>query len=875
MFIKTPDSPESQMRLERQDLITLEPELRQAMACFLAFSSYGLYFPASPPQDMLVSDAAGQRIVPVFHAKEKKALLPLHRHGELLGIFVARNVSGRVTKNTLHLWSCLCSQIMDNLLLHKKTQVDPLTGLANAACLEENLGREIRLVHRGLWPDTPACLEDGFSEFSASVGLICLDVDGFARINERWGYQFGDHVLQQLARLVAHTAPEQAICARLREDMLAICFSGATTAKCHQLAAVLAREVAALHCENTINGERVRLSISQGFATYPQDFHGRQLRRSVREQTGLMLEKARRALRDAQEHGPGRIRGFSGILRESGMVLDVLPMNRVLVSLGRSVDAREGQRFLVWAAPHDTPCDEMVPTNPVDHQGPSSRFCKAEIQLVEVLGETSVAEIVLLHDPGCTLMPHDQLTILYPGTRYDVQDGGGEGLGGGATNRVQKPGQKSGPGTGAQAGDIIASEASPKGQPDSSKDSGSGRAEHQEERRVREDFSEEAQPRILLQPKDFTRHWTDFRQLNARFVVMLVYLETNSMAAERAGHEDLERMMQELGNLVVEELGPSAVVGRFSFSTLACLIPEKAGDDLALSAQTLVRVAGETLCAAISVGLAAYPFLNFGKADVLENCRKALEHALMLPAPSAVAFCSTSLTISADRAFSSGDIYSAVEEYKLALLADEHNLIARNSLGVCYARLGKYSDASAQFTEILRQAPDDIMATYNQGHTLLKQGESDQARQAFERCLELDPKHMFSLIRLGQLAEQCNEQDMARDLYKRAQAVPGGEGMTHRHLARLELQEGRLEQAREHLHQALVHNPKDALAMHLLATMYLEQGEDAEIAETLARQSVALRPEIGVYWDVLARVLASQGREVEAAQASERSGPAL
>ncbi|SMP49111.1 diguanylate cyclase (GGDEF) domain-containing protein [Desulfonatronum zhilinae] len=860
MFIKTPDTSESNIRLERQDLISLEPELRQAMAGFLSFSSYGLYFPAHPPQDMLVADDQGQRLVPVYHPQEKKALLPLHRHGELLGIFVARNVPGRVTKNTLHLWSCLCHQIMDNLLLHKKTQVDPLTGLANAACLEQNLNREIRLVHRGLWPDTPGSLEDGFSEFSASVGLICLDVDGFSRINERWGYQFGDLVLQDLARLVVRMAPEQAICARLREDTLAICFSGATTTKCHQLASNLVREVSELRCENKINGERVRLSVSQGFVTYPQDFHGRQLRRSVREQTGLMLEKARRALRDAQEHGPGRIRGFSGILRESGIVLDVLPMNRVLVSLGRSVDAREGQRFLVWAAPGENGFGAAAPLEPGGKEVPPSRFCKAEIQLIEVQGETSVAEIVLLHDPaGCAILPEDQLTILHPGSWQDVF---------GTVNERRREhrairqedqrqedqvrGEGPGPvlGLGVKVREQKAREADGEGEPS----------------------PEDARAWMPLRTQDFSRHWTDFRQKHARFAVMLAFLEGGSVESEPLDHGDVERKMHQLGTMAAEKLGPDMLLGRFSFSTLACLIPESGARDVEDSAKALVRDAEETLRGSVYVGLAEYPWLNFNKVDTLENCRKALEHALMLPKPNAVVFCSTSLTVSADRAFSSGDIYSAVEEYKLALLAEETNLIARNSLGVCYARLGKYGEASAQFAAILRQAPDDIMATYNQGHTLLKQGEPDQARHFFERCLELDPKHIFSLIRLGQLAEQSDDMEAARDCYARARSLPGGEGLTHRHLARLELREGNLEQAREHLHQALVHNPKDALAMHLLAKMYLEQGEDAEIAETLARQSVALFPEQGAYWDVLAKALESQGRHEEAGLARERSG---
>ena len=50
------------------------------------------------------------------------------------------------------------------------------------------------------------------------------------------------------------------------------------------------------------------------------------------------------------------------------------------------------------------------------------------------------------------------------------------------------------------------------------------------------------------------------------------------------------------------------------------------------------------------------------------------------------------------------------------------------------------------------------------------------------------------------------------------------------------------------MHQALLRNPQDALSLHLMAKMYLDGGEDAELAETLARQSVALRPERRAAW---------------------------
>lgn len=809
---KKTDAPS--VGLQRQDLIALEPLLRKAVSKFLSYSSYGLYFPAHPPRDMIKScPDGGQTIFPVYYPSEKKALLPLRRHGELLAIFVARGVPGRISKTVLTLWAALCDQIMDTLLLHKAMRSDQRTGLYNAVWLEESLSREIRLVQRGLWPDTPACLGEGLSEFSASAGLICLDLDGFARINERFGYQFGDRVLRNVADLLRRLAPEQASCARLQEDTLAVCFSGATSVKCRHLAENIAAAVNGLEDENEVTGERVRLSVSQGYATYPQDFHGRQLRKSLREQTGLMLEKALRALRDAREKGGRRITGFAQIVQSSGIVLDLLPMNKILVNLGRSVDAHEGQRFLLWSGPDEDRLSGMsAASDPALGENGRSRFCKGEVQLIEVYSDSSVAEIIMLHDPGYSVQHGDRLSILGPVRR--------------GTLAAETAQEGCDPGHDAQPG--------------------------------------------LLSSQAFLRHWSETRRGSSRFSLLLAHLDGISAEPEQDGYIRTEHRIRELTGLTKKVLGPDVVLGRFSFSTLGGFIADQDAHEILTKCRDLVRQAKTDLEMAVYLGMAGYPFLNFEKPDILDNCRKALDHALMLPQPCAVEFCSTSLTISADRHFAGRDHFSAMEEYKLALLADESNHLARNSLGVCFARLGRLSEAQTQFARILADNPQDIMASYNQGHTFLKQGEPDRAEEAFVRCLKGDPQHVFSLLRLGQLAEQRGDDDTAQAFFEQAEALPGGKGLTQRHLAKLELRRGNAELAREYLHQALVFNARDAQAMHMLAKMYLEQGEDPEIAEILARQSAAFKPEQNAYWDVLADALAAQGKHELAAQARER-----
>jgi predicted Zn-dependent protease len=123
---------------------------------------------------------------------------------------------------------------------------------------------------------------------------------------------------------------------------------------------------------------------------------------------------------------------------------------------------------------------------------------------------------------------------------------------------------------------------------------------------------------------------------------------------------------------------------------------------------------------------------------------------------------------------------------------------------------------------------------------------------------------------MGALAEQRGDLENAGVWYHKIGQTAMGEGAIARHLGRLALRQGEQDEAREHLHQAIVANPRDHTSLHLLAGMYLDRGEDPEIAETLARQSVNLRPDLALSWEQLARALDAQGKTGQAEEARSR-----
>ena len=105
-----------------------------------------------------------------------------------------------------------------------------------------------------------------------------------------------------------------------------------------------------------------------------------------------------------------------------------------------------------------------------------------------------------------------------------------------------------------------------------------------------------------------------------------------------------------------------------------------------------------------------------------------------------------------------------------------------------------------------------------------------------------------------------------------ALVLGGGRLLVPRCLAKLAIREGGLDDAREELHEALLINPNDAIALQLLAGLYLDAGEDPRVAESLARQSAALRPDLRAAWLELARALEAVGKKAEAREALMKSG---
>ena len=99
---------------------------------------------------------------------------------------------------------------LENVELHFQVQrqavTDELTGLANHGRFQELLAAEIEQVRRYHHP----------------LGLIMLDIDDFKSINDTYGHQQGDFVLEAVARVVRDNSREADTPARYGGEEMAL-----------------------------------------------------------------------------------------------------------------------------------------------------------------------------------------------------------------------------------------------------------------------------------------------------------------------------------------------------------------------------------------------------------------------------------------------------------------------------------------------------------------------------------------------------------------------------------------------------------------------------------------------------------------------------
>ena len=365
----------------------------------------------------------------------------------------------------------------------------------------------------------------------------------------------------------------------------------------------------------------------------------------------------------------------------------------------------------------------------------------------------------------------------------------------------------------------------------------------------------------ILSDDDFSDHALELLSSVAQFSAMVIRLDQlteksdpDHPAGAQQGAVDVAGILNEFCRR------DDGLWGTLENGLFGSFFPERngsAGLELARNFQQQVKTkTGHT----VTIGIAAFPTITYPKSEILNNARKALDHATFFGINSMAAFDDVSLNISGDNFYEKGKISDAIDEFKLALELDPNNVNVHNSLGVCYGLQNRYDSAIAEFEKAIALDGEEYMALYNLGliHLLVEQ--RDRALEFFLRADKINGDNYEVAFQTGKLYLEKGDIDESRPYLERAAELEPTSGQAYRYLGDCYAVGHKPQKAIAAYKKAIKYNPQDAAAMSALGSIFDGQGENPEIARMFLRESIALSPENGLFHHRLGQHFSSQHR---------------
>lgn len=361
----------------------LKPPFRKALGC-ARIDLLPPPGPGEPNQELLQGALAKGRAV--LDRAGGRLLIPLLEGMRPLGILAVHGVSEEQLPEQVRPF--LAALVETSLTLVRSrlaAQTDALTGLGNEAALDEALTAAVARLS-----DAPprGRLALDAENHGGGLTLVALRPQGLAGWQERHGRRLSEQVLKELARLTGEAAPQAAALARVGQTFFVLLpgsMDGVRRAA-EKLQALAAR----LRLEGA-ERDPWPVSLSLGAARLEHRGAG-----PASDAAALIKLRAGRALVAAERAGLGELLFFQEISAKAGRVREVMPLDRVLINLGRVHGLTEGDRLAV-----------SDPGRPPEE-------AKAEVAVSKLGAEESLAEVVRLSRPAIPLRPGDALYRLPP-----------------------------------------------------------------------------------------------------------------------------------------------------------------------------------------------------------------------------------------------------------------------------------------------------------------------------------------------------------------------------------------------------------------------------------------------------------------------------
>jgi tetratricopeptide (TPR) repeat protein len=355
------------------------------------------------------------------------------------------------------------------------------------------------------------------------------------------------------------------------------------------------------------------------------------------------------------------------------------------------------------------------------------------------------------------------------------------------------------------------------------------------------------------QKRHFLETLTRLANAGGDLTTALIAIDDWEKMETLAGPEELAKRLTRL-QTAAEQAHPCEMATPWDSGTLAVVWALSASDLPAVTEKLRAK-----LDFPVSLGLAPWPCPVIKPDGLLTAARQALLEASMTGSAQTIMFGPQCLNIAGDHLFEAGDLVGAMEEYRRGLILEPGRLNLLNSLGVCQAKLGDHRTAILTFDQVLAKDPDNLMALFNKGCSLILEGRLEEAANTLALAVALPSPGFEPLYQYGRLSLELGQIERALPILRQAASLKERRGVVYRQLGQAELLTGNSHLAMEAFKKAVKHDPDDARSLSSLGVLFLENANDRDVAVSLFQRSVEIEPTNSLFRQRLGKLLFDRG----------------
>lgn len=223
----------------------------------------------------------------------------------------------------------------------------------------------------------------------------------------------------------------------------------------------------------------------------------------------------------------------------------------------------------------------------------------------------------------------------------------------------------------------------------------------------------------------------------------------------------------------------------------------------------------------------------------------------------------------------SGELESAIEEYKSCSEFDSRSPKIHLNLATSYLKLDRFREAEEEIKTAIELAPEDLEPRLILTLLYISQGRTQEAQNAYQaalkNALKTQPKNVKIYHSLARIYYQEKKYDLALEAYRMILEISPGDRDAHFFRGLILEEKGKKKEAIEEFKKTLSIDPEFHQALNSLGYLYAEEGINLDEAEILVKKALEFEPENPAYIDSLGWVYFKKGQFDRAIQLLEKA----